>query len=559
LECGRGTKAPRFDGCIRRKIKRAIAVKFALELNMFARTNARKGSSHMKINRREMLQWMSGACSALALSRIARPQHAAATGPFLPTRESLQAYTIPDWFRDAKFGIWAHWGPQSAIEDGDWYARNMYIQGQPQYLYHCETYGHPSKVGYKDLVNLWKADKWDPDHLMGLYKKAGAKYFFSMGVHHDNFDLWNSKYTRWNAVNMGPKKDVVGLWQRAARNHGMRFGVSEHLWISYKWFAVSHGADKSGPMTGVSYDGVDPKFADLYHDAGCVQFIDKLTWNDDGIPDSWRQHYLNRMTDLIDKYHPDILYTDGHLPFEEYGLKMVSHLYNESARLNGGKVEAVYTSKEASDCAIGTCALDHERGVADAISQNPWQTDTCIGGWHYKRGIKYKTPKKVIDLLTDIVSKNGNLLLNFPLPNSGQLDFEEMEVLNGITEWMQINSEGIYATRPWKIYGEGPSTQVKIATGNFNEDKQNDLTAEDVRFTTKGSTLYAFVMGWPEKEAAVKALGLASPQQPGKILNVQLLGHKGDVNWKQDDAALKVQMPVEKLSEIGITLKVAPA
>jgi alpha-L-fucosidase len=205
---------------------------------------------------------------------------------------------------------------------------------------------------------------------------------------------------------------------------------------------------------------------------------------------------------------------------------------------------------------VGTCALDHERGVADGIAENPWQTDTCIGQWHYKRGQKYKTAKKVIDLLTDIVSKNGNLLLNFPLPNSGQLDFEEMEVLEGITEWMQINSEGIYATRPWKIYGEGPSTQVKIVTGNFNEDQQNDLTAEDVRFTGKGSTLYAFVMGWPEKEAVVKALGLASPQQPGKILKVELLGNKGDLNWKQDDTGLKVQMPAEKISDIGITLKI---
>ncbi|MGB8030507.1 MAG: alpha-L-fucosidase [Terracidiphilus sp.] len=508
------------------------------------------------MNRREVLQSLGGTCSALAFRKFARSQQASKSGPFLPTRESLQEYKIPEWFRDAKFGIWAHWGPQSAIEDGDWYARNMYIQGQPQYLYHCETYGHPSKVGYKDLVNIWNAEKWDPDHLMGLYKKAGAKYFFSMGVHHDNFDLWNSKYTRWNAVNMGPKKDVVGLWQKAARNHGLRFGVSEHLWISYKWFAVSHGADKTGPLAGVSYDGVDPKYADLYHDAGCVPFIDHLDWNDDGIPDSWRQHYLNRMTDLIDKYHPDILYTDGHLPFEEFGLKMVSHLYNESARLNGGTVEAVYTSKEATDCAVGTCLLDHERGVADGIAENPWQTDTCIGQWHYKRGQKYKTAKKVIDLLTDIVSKNGNLLLNFPLPNSGQLDFEEMEVLEGITAWIEINGEGIYATRPWKIYGEGPSTQVKIVTGNFNEDKQNDMTAEDVRFTRKGSTLYAFVMGWPEKEATVKALGLASPQQPGKILKVELLGYKSDLNWKQDDTALKVQMPAEKISNIGITLKV---
>jgi alpha-L-fucosidase len=262
------------------------------------------------------------------------------------------------------------------------------------------------------------------------------------------------------------------------------------------------------------------------------------------------------MTDLIDKYQPDFLYTDGHLPFEEYGMKMVSHLYNVSAQLHGGRTEAVYTSKQPTDCAIGTCLLDHERGVSDGIAPNPWQTDTCIGQWHYMRGQQYKTAKKVIDLLTDIVSKNGNLLLNFPLPNSGELDYEETVVLSGITAWMQVNSEGIYATRPWKIYGEGPSTRVKIETGNFNEDKQKDLGAEDVRFTAKGSTLYAFVMGWPEKEAVVQALGLASPQAPGKILKVELLGSKGDVNWKQDESCLRVEMPAEKISNIGITLKV---
>jgi alpha-L-fucosidase len=393
---------------------------------------------------------------------------------------------------------------------------------------------------------------------MGLYKKAGAKYFVSMGVHHDNFDLWDSKYTDWNAVKMGPKKDVVGIWQKAARNKGLRFGVSEHLWISYKWFAVSHGADKTGPLAGVSYDGVDPQYAELYHDADCARFAGtaEVAWNDDGIPDSWKRHYLDRMTDLIDKYQPDLLYTDGHLPFEDYGLKMVSHLYNVSAQLHGGATEAIYTSKEASDCAIGTCLLDHERGVADGIAANPWQTDTCIGQWHYKRGQKYKTAKKVIDLLTDIVSKNGNLLLNFPLPNSGELDFEEMNVLEGITAWMAVNSEGIHASRPWKIYGEGPSTKVKIETGNFNEDKQKDLTAEDVRFTTKDSTLYAFVMGWPDKAAVVNALGLSSPQNPGKIRKVELLGYKGELKWKQDEASLRVEMPAEKISDVGITLKV---
>jgi len=509
----------------------------------------------MAISRRELIQWMGGAGSALALSRFAKGQAAG----FIGTRQSLQGYRIPEWFRDAKFGIWAHWGPQSAIEYGDWYARTMYQEGSKQYLYHCETYGHPSKVGYKDLVNNWKAAKWDPDHLMGLYKKAGAKYFVSMGVHHDNFDLWDSKYTRWNAVNMGPKRDIVGTWQKAAHSQGLRFGVSEHLWISYKWFAVSHGADKTGPRAGVAYDGVDPQFADLYHDADCARVIDKLDWNDNDIPDSWKRHYLDRMTDLIDKYQPDLLYTDGHLPFEDVGLKMVAHLYNVSAQLHGGSVEAIYNSKEETDCAIGTCLLDHERGVSDGIAANPWQTDTCIGQWHYNRGEQYKSPKKVIDLLTDIVSKNGNLLLNFPLPNSGELDVEEMDVLEGITAWMAVNSEGIYSSRPWKIYGEGPSTQVKIETGNFNEDKQKDLTAEDIRFTVKGNTLYAFVMGWPEKEAVVKSLGLGSAQMPGKILNVEVLGHKGEVQWKQDDGALRVRMPAEKLSDVGITLKVALA
>jgi alpha-L-fucosidase len=510
----------------------------------------------MKVNRRKLLQMVGSAGAALAVNKFARAQ-VAQSANFLATRKSLEAYRIPDWYREAKFGIWAHWGPQSAIERGDWYARNMYMQGSDQYLYHAETYGHPSKVGYKDLVNNWKAANWDPDHLMSLYKKAGAKYFVSMGVHHDNFDLWDSKYTRWNAVKMGPKRDVVGTWQKAAQKQGLRFGVSEHLWISYKWWETSHLADAEGPLAGVSYDGVDPQYADLYHDADCARFGDKLDWNDDGIPDSWKKHYVDRITDLIDKYHPDLLYTDGHLPFEDYGLKVVSHLYNSSAQLNGGLAEAVYTSKDPTDCAIGTCLLDHERGVSDGIAANPWQTDTCIGQWHYNRGEKYKTAKKVIDLLTDIVSKNGNLLLNFPLPNSGELDYEETVVLEGITEWMAVNSEGIYSSRPWKIYGEGPSTKVKIDSGNFNEDKQKDLTAEDIRFTAKDSTLYAFVMGWPEKAAVVNALGLASDQTPGRIRNVELLGYKGEVKWKQEESSLRVEMPAEKFSDIGVTLKIA--
>ena len=188
-----------------------------------------------------------------------------APGVFQPTMESLKQYKCPDWFRDAKFGIWAHWGPQAVPMDGDWYARGIYEQGSGHYNYHIEHYGHPSTFGYKDIIPLWKAEKWEPDRLMQLYKKAGAKYFVSMGSHHDDFFLWNSKLHKWNAVNMGPKRDVVGDWQKAAKKYGLRFGVSEHLGASFTWFQASHGSDKTGPKAGVPYDGANPKYQDLYH------------------------------------------------------------------------------------------------------------------------------------------------------------------------------------------------------------------------------------------------------------------------------------------------------
>ena len=210
----------------------------------------------MNITRRTALKFLAASAPLLSATRALRAAETAALphippGPFAGTRESLTAYKVPDWFRDAKFGIWNHWGPQSAAEYGDWYARRMYVETEPQYKYHVEKYGHPSKVGFKDVIASWKADKFDPDHLMGLYKKAGAKYYVSMGVHHDGFDLWNSKYQpRWNAVASGPKKDIVGLWRQAAAKHGLRFGVSEHLSNSFTWFGTSHLADKAGPLAG---------------------------------------------------------------------------------------------------------------------------------------------------------------------------------------------------------------------------------------------------------------------------------------------------------------------
>jgi alpha-L-fucosidase len=515
----------------------------------------------MKMTRREALGVLAGAIPALqsdvGFPALAGPQAQIISGPFQPTNKSLSTYQVPQWFRDAKFGIWAHWGPQSSVEAGDWYARNMYIEDQRQYKYHLEHYGHPSRFGYKDLIPLWKGARFDPDCLMGLYKKAGAKYFMSMGVHHDNFDLWNSKHNEWNAVNMGIKKDVVGMWARAARQHGLKFGVSDHLWISYKWFATSHLKDKSGPRAGVPYDGADPRYASLYHRIDDAKLIaKKLDWNEDGIPESWKEHWFHRIKDLVDQVHPDLLYSDGHLPFQHWGLSLLANHYNVSAKHNSGKIEAIYTSKHREDSDAGLCVLDRERGVLDEIWPHPWQTDTCIGDWHYNRDVIYKTPKTVVDLLVDIVSKNGNLMLNFPLPNSGMLDDRELKVLSGITDWVRVNSEAIYATRPWKISGQTAPVTPPSADATFNESKRRALTADDIRFTKKGETLYAFVMCWPEKQAAIAALASNSKQAPGEIENVELLGHSGKLKWTRDDAGLKIELPEQKPCEHAVVFRI---
>jgi alpha-L-fucosidase len=505
----------------------------------------------MKMNRRELLQSMGGACSALALSRFALAQ--LKNGEFTATKQSLQGYEIPDWFRDAKFGIWACWGPESVPMQGDWYARNLYIQGSSQNKFHVDHYGHPSKFGFKDVIPLWKAEKWEPDHLMGLYKKAGAKYFCSIAMHHDNFDCWDSKFQHWNSVNMGPRRDVAGEWQKAAHKHGLRYGMTEHLAPSWWFYSVNKGSDKSGPMAGVPYDGTDPAFADLYWSGN-----EKPSFQYYGadVPLAYKLNWFNRIKDMVDRYHPDLLYSDSPLPYpEEAGQRLLAHYYNDNIRQHGGRLEAVYNCKQDPE---GCWVQDLERGVMDGIKPRAWQTDTCVGNWYYKTDIKYKSSRVAIQMLCDIVSKNGNLLLNFPPRPDGTLDEQELAILADLAGWMEVNSEGIHATRPWKIYGEGPSTQVAIKSGAFNEDKRGDFTAQDVRFTTKGSTLYAFVMGWPEKEALVRALKENGPQNPGKIHHVKLLGYGGAVKWKQDESGLRVEIPsdIGKFSDIGVTLKV---
>ncbi len=488
-----------------------------------------------------------------------------APGPFRGTRMSLKSYRVPEWFRDAKFGIWAHWGPQSAPEYGDWYARNMYVEGSRQYKYHVQKYGHPSKFGFKDVIGTWKAEKFDPAHLMSLYKKAGAKYFVSMGVHHDNFDLWNSRLNPWNAANKGPGKDIVGLWRQAAQKEGLRFGVSEHLAVSYHWFQTSHGADKEGEFKGVPYDGADQQYASLYHE---THQAPRDAWDPAGVPEKWKEHYFLRIRDLIDQHQPDLMYTDGPIFFGDWGLSLMAHYYNVIARKRGGKVEAVWANKGKDDCVNGTCLLDVERGVVDRIWDEPWQTDTCIGQWHYNKEATYKTPKIVIDMLVDSVSRNGNLLLNFPLPSDGMLDPKELAILEEITKWMSVNGEAIYGTRPWKIYGEGPEVTAAIAAraraddhhqaAAFTETSRKPLTSADFRFTRKGATLYAFAMGRPEGKITIPALAQGGPYSVGRIRNVEALGSKLKLNWIHDKLGLTIE-GTPPLSDYATAFKIVGA
>jgi len=371
-------------------------------------------------------------------------------GDFKPTMQSLRQYKTPEWFRDAKLGIWSHWGVQSVPMFGDWYARNMYIEGHAQYLYHLRHYGHPSVFGYKDLIPLWKAENFDPDALMSLYHKAGARYFVAQAMHHDNFDNFDSKYNEYNSVKMGPKKDIVKLWQDSAKKFNLPFGVTEHLGASHTWWQTNKNADVNGPFAGVPYDGANKEFDDFYHDK--IQNPANKEWYT--TDENFFQKWFWRMKDLIDKYKPDLLYSDGEIPFGKYGMAVVAHLYNTSINVNGTN-EAVYNQKTPDPYIARVGVLDVERGLRTGIEPEPWQDDTTLADWFYDAKYPYKSPVYFIETLVDIISKNGCLLMNVPQLPDGSIDVECRFILDKLAEWMSVHSEAVHNTRPWVKFGEG--------------------------------------------------------------------------------------------------------
>ncbi|HME00750.1 MAG TPA: alpha-L-fucosidase [Terriglobia bacterium] len=477
----------------------------------------------------------------------------AGEGPYKPVWDSLLQYEAPEWYQDAKFGIWAHWSPQCVPEFGDWYARNMYVEGSPQNKYHLEHYGPPSRFGYKDLCAQWTLLNWEPDELIARYKNAGARIFVALANHHDSFDAWDSKHQPWNAAAFGPHRDVVGAWAAAARNQGLRFGVTVHQARNWWWFQPSHGADKSGPLAGVPYDGnltsaegnqrwwqgLDPQR--LY----CVKHPA------DALPDtSYVKNFYDRTRDLIDQHNPDLLYFDDSLlPLGWGGMNIGAYFYNHSLKTHG-TMEAVLNLKDVPDRLAKALVADYERGLTSEIMKYPWQSETCIGEWHYHRRLYekpgefggYLPPRDVIHWLIDTVSKNGTFILNIPGKPDGTIDSKEIAVLDGITAWMQANGEAIYETRPWKISGEGPHS---VKGGAFQGASISALGPQDIRFTRNkaNNVVYAMALGWPTDAIIVRSLGSSVPTAPGKLAKVELLGTGSSVNWKQDADALRVDLP----------------
>lgn len=475
-------------------------------------------------------------------------------GPYQPTWDSLLQYETPEWYRDAKFGIWAHWSPQCVPEDSDWYGQNMYVDDSPQYKFQLDHYGPPSRFGYKDLCAQWTLLNWEPEQLIERYKKAGARLFIALANHHDGFDAWNSKHQPWNAASVGPHRDVVGGWAAAARAQGMRFGVTVHQARNWWWFQAAHAAAKAGPLAGVPYDGrltmADGK--NQWWEGLDPQRLYSVKHPGTALPDiSYVKNFYDRTRDLIDQHDPDLLYFDDPLfPLGWAGMNIGSYYYNHNLQTHGGKMEGIINIKNVPDRLAKAVVADYERGITSQVMQYPWQSETCIGNWHYNRKLfdqpgeygGYLPPKDVIHWMVDAVSKNGTFILNVPGKPDGTIDSKEIAVLDGITEWMQLNGEAIYETRPWKVYGEGPNA---VTGGAFQGKSVNKLGEKDIRFTrNKANTVvYAVALGWPKGAFVIESLGTSAATKPGKVETVQLLGTGQNVTWKQTPEGLSIELP----------------
>jgi len=444
-------------------------------------------------------------------------------GPFEPTWESLSQFKIPDWYINAKFGIFIHYGVYSVPAfSNEWYPRNMYIKGSKEYEYHIKTYGNPKEFGYKDFIPMFKAEKFDPDEWADLFRKAGAKYVVAVAEHHDGFAMYDCSFTRWCATKMGPQKDIIGELAKALKRHFLTFGISYHR--AEHWWFFHEG-------TKFESDVQDRNYIDLY---GPAQ--PETTQPNEEFLEDW---YI-RLCEIVDKYQPQIVYFDWWIEqpvFEPYLKRFSAFYYNRGYQWQKGVAINYKLNSFPRSCAV----YDVERGVQDDIDPIFWQTDTSISrlSWGYIENDEYKSSKEIIQDLIDIVSKNGALLLNVGPKSDGTIPEPAKNILLEIGHWLLINGEAIYETRPWKIYGEGPT---KVIAGSFKEAPKN-FTGNDFRFTTKGDNLYIFVMEKPEKTPIlIRSLSDRITLYPKRIEKVEILQTKESINFQRDEDGLRVYL-----------------
>lgn len=449
--------------------------------------------------------------------------------------QSLKKYSVPDWYRDAKFGIFIHWGVYSVPSFGsEWYARRMYLKEEKDYQHHLTTYGAQNKFGYKDFIPAFRAENFDANKWLDIIKKSGARYVIPVAEHHDGFAMYETALSKWNAVEMGPHKDIIGEIAKATREHGLIFGLSSHR-IEHWWYM--NGGRK------FDSDVNDPNYADFYGPAH---------EENETMSPEYMNDWLLRCTELVDKYQPQVFWFDWWIEqpaLDPYRKNFAAYYYNKGLQWKKGVV-LNYKNNAYPD---GTAVLDLERGKLDVIRDLPWQTDDAIGykSWSYIPDEKYKTAKYLVNNLIDIVSKNGNLLLNISPKADGTIPVEQQELLLAIGKWLSINGEAIYGTRPWKIYGEGPT---KVNGGSFSDDKDRPFTSEDIRFTQKGNIVYVLQMDVPTKKILIKNLG--SQARNGTVEQVTLLGSQDKIDWKQTKDGLLIKPLKQYPSSLAIAYQV---